>query len=132
MSNLVALNITSVMLLLSCVTPAIGKNQDESATPRYRFQIVDRSDEKRFELNLTSRDDRWLCIYVEKWPNDKGQLHFGSKWVKLRSARATFLAHDENFGYCADENGKPCLIRIAHIQLSRALLATSNLATRLP
>jgi hypothetical protein len=121
------------VLLFSCSMSARGNNRNHSAAPRYRFEITDSSDEKRFVLSLKSLDDRPLCIYVEKWPNGKGQLHFGSTWVKLKSAEGTYPARDENFGYCIDEHGKPCLIRIAPRSAgldSRQLLGISGADAR--
>ena len=80
--------------------------------PKYTLQIEDRPNERRFLLTLTSLDSRVLCIPVEKWPNIYGQLHFGASWARLESGGATYNARDNNFGYCIDKNGGPCLIRL--------------------
>ena len=103
----------AVVLLYSCIMSVTANNRNHSTAARFHFDITDRPDEKRFVLSLKSLDDRPLCIYVEKWPNQKGQLHFGSRWVKLKSPNGTYPAKDENFGYCVDEHGKHCLIYIA-------------------
>jgi hypothetical protein len=89
-----------------------GRNHVVPA-PRYVFKVYDHPGEKRFLLSLKSLDDRALCIYVEEWPNGKGQLHFGSTWVTLETQARVYPARDENFGYCVSERGKPCVIRIA-------------------
>jgi hypothetical protein len=100
-------------VLLSLFSMSADPNhRNHSAAPHYRFEITDRPAEKRFALTLKSQDDRPLCIYVEKWPNQKGQVHFGRTWVKLESAEDTYAARDENFGYCIDDSGKPCLLKI--------------------
>lgn len=83
-----------------------------SLPPRYHLDIKDRPGEKRFLMTLRSLDDRSLCIPVEKWPNRRGQVHFASTWVKLESSGRAYPARDENFGYCIEKDGGPCLIRI--------------------
>jgi hypothetical protein len=112
MNHLMSPIFIAVVLLSSPLMSASPNHRNHSAAPRYRLDITDRPAEKRFVLTLKSLDDRPLCIHVEKWPNRKGQVHFGRTWVKLESAEHTYAARDENFGYCIDESGKPCLLKI--------------------
>lgn len=93
-----------------CFSAAQGESG--SPAPRYHLAIQDRPIEKRFLLTLRSMDDRPLCVPVEKWPNGLGQVHFGSSWVKLTSGRRVYPARDQNFGYCIEDNGGPCLLVI--------------------
>src|SRR6266480_1580537 len=96
------------LVLLFLLRAAAGSDRaNKSADPRYRLDIVDRPNEKRFNLSLKSLDRRSLCIYFDEWPNKFGQLHFGSGRVKLESSEGTYPARDENFGYCV---GPSCII----------------------
>jgi hypothetical protein len=100
-------------LAFVCVQSALaGTVFARSAQPKYRIEIEDRRAEQRFLIMLTSLDDRPLCIPVEKWPNQYGQLHFGASWVKLQSNTAIYRARDNNFGYCINKDGGPCTIRV--------------------
>ena len=82
--------------------------QRDSAPPRYRVEIVDRPEEKCFVIILKSLDDRSLCLSIGQWPNEFGQLDFGSTWVALKSGGETYRPRDTNFGYCP-----ACEIRVA-------------------
>jgi hypothetical protein len=97
-------------LAIVCSYAAISAiaGQHDSAPPRYRIDIVDRPEEKRFLIVLKSLDDRSLCLGIGQWPNEFGQLDFGSTWVALKSAGDTYRPRDTNFGYCPG-----CEIRIA-------------------
>lgn len=102
----------AILWLVSCTTDRVVGQRTASSTARYRLQVTDRPDQKRFDVRLDSIDDRPLCITVENWPNRHGRLHFGATWVNVTSAEGLFPGGEENFGYCIDENGGPCLIQI--------------------
>lgn len=87
---------------------AIAGQRDSAPPPRYRVEIVDRPKEKRFVIVLKSLDDRSLCLGIGQWPNELGQLDFGSTWVALKSGGHTYRPRDTNFGYCPG-----CDIRVA-------------------
>jgi len=86
-----------------------ASTEGRSANPRYKLVISDQPDFRRFRLRLESLDDRPLCLDITRWPNDIGQLHFGSVWATLRSTQGTYMARDENFGRCI---GPSCTIHI--------------------
>ena len=93
--------------LSSCVAP-LG-NERVSVPPRYQLEIVDRPLQRRFVVTLRSLDSRPLCLDIENWPNQFGQLHYASSWVKVGSPEGIYPARDKNLGYCLGE----CTIRIA-------------------
>src|SRR5947207_514574 len=98
MSKLCLFIFPLVLLLLSRAAVGSGR-ANKSADPRYRLDIVDSPNEKRFNLSLISLDRRNICIYFDEWPNQFGKLHYGSRRVQLESSEGTYPARDENFGY---------------------------------
>ena len=62
--------------------------------------VTDNRGEFQFDLELQSRDDRPICITVEQWPNEDGQLHMGSEMAVLRTKDNLIRAKDVNFGSC--------------------------------
>jgi hypothetical protein len=99
----------TVMVLCSCLISASANKRNQSAVPRFRFEITDRPQQKKFLLTLRSLDNRPLCMPFYKWPNRFGQVHFGSSWVRLESSEGTHAIRNENFGYCV---GPSCIIHI--------------------
>lgn len=94
-----SLTVIVMMSLCSCA----------SASPRYRLDITDNPEQKRFLLTLKSLDNRTLSISFQDWPNQFGQTHFGSTWVKLQTPQGVYPARDHNFGSCLGDN---CSIEI--------------------
>jgi len=86
---------------VECRTPQIA---------RYHVTITDRPDLKRFELRLTSYDDRPICVEQQRWPNHLGRIHYGSYWAVLQSSKKSYPAINENLGRCV---GPGCIIHIA-------------------
>lgn len=109
MIRLMIMRLASILALSSSVVALASNRVFASDPPRYRVEINDRPQQKRFVVALRSLDNRSLCIDLEKWPNRRGQLHFGSTWVKLDTSEGSYPARDENFGYCLGG----CTIRIA-------------------
>ena len=89
----------------SCKHEVVRPPQDH-----YRLLVTDNPEDTRFELMLSSMDERALCITVQQWPNQLGQLHMGSAIASLNTSEGVLPAEDENFGYCPGGCG---LIRIA-------------------
>src|SRR5436305_1550704 len=81
-----------------------------SAPVRYRLSILDSSVQKRFNVTLTSLDDRPMCLHIQSWPNSIGHLHYGRHWATLHTSKGIYLAHDENHGRCV---GPSCILHIA-------------------
>jgi hypothetical protein len=77
--------------------------------PRYRLVIKDNPTAERFDLTLHSDDSRAICLGQGGWPNQLGNLDWGSQWVKLQSGKKVFKARDWNFGYC---DGAECSTRV--------------------
>ncbi|MFE3970181.1 MULTISPECIES: hypothetical protein [unclassified Stenotrophomonas] len=42
------------------------------AAENYRVDVVDRAEERRFDVSLVSNDDRALCVSKESWPDATG------------------------------------------------------------
>lgn len=99
-----------VVLQLSCSTRPFANRNKPSGSPRYRLEIGDTPDRRRFLLTLTSLDDRPLCLEITQWPNALGQVDSGSMRTILDSAEGKYPARDENFGYCV---GEECIIHLA-------------------
>lgn len=58
-----------VALLCSCTQKVTRPTPD-----RYRINVSDNVDERRFDVHLESNDSRALCISTENWPNSSGQF----------------------------------------------------------
>lgn len=92
----------ALLTLVCALAPLAGcVSIDERPTSdRYALEISDSPDAKRFDLILISKDVKPICVWIDNWPNDLGQLHMGADKATLRTATAEFQAKDANFGYC--------------------------------
>jgi hypothetical protein len=103
--------ILSLVALLSLSMPRLATCQkSDSTAPRFRIEVTDQPNQKRFLIVLKSLDNRPLCLGVEQWPDQLGQLDTGSRRARVTSSEGTFLARDASFGYCA---GDACVLHVA-------------------
>lgn len=88
--------------LAGALAPLVGcVSIDERPTSdRYALEISDNADAKRFDLILISKDVKPICVWIDNWPNDLGQLHMGADKATLRTATTELQAKVANFGYC--------------------------------
>jgi hypothetical protein len=91
-----SLLIATLLILLS----ACASVDERPTSDRYVIDITDNVRAKRFDVVISSKDDRPICVWVDNWPNDLGQLHMGSDKAKLRTGSSVLAAKDANFGYC--------------------------------
>lgn len=99
-----------IVYLCSCSMGSHSNQQSVPPAPHFRLVIKDHPKEYRFVVNLISLDDRPLCLGVDQWPNELGQLDTGSKRATLKSDEGAYPARNENFGYCV---GDACIIHVA-------------------
>lgn len=94
----------------------------QNSPPRYRLTIKDVPSARQFKLTLTSLDDRPICLHIQQWPNQRGEVHFGASWVVLHSAGGLYRARDTNSGRCV---GPKCIIHIAPKGVLRGIISYS-------
>jgi len=83
-------------LLASCATPF-----QRPPAEKFRLDIVDNADARRFEITLTSLDTRAMCVSAENWPNDIGGFVVSQESTYLQ-VDAQALAPSSSFSsvYC--------------------------------
>lgn len=99
----------AIVYLCSCSMGIQSNGKSNPPSPQFRLVITDHPRESRFVVNLISLDNRALCLGVDQWPNEQGQLDTGSKRATLKSTEGAYPARNENFGYCV---GQACIIRV--------------------
>lgn len=103
--------VVATFLVLVTIASCVGTRYRPSERPSSRdfeFSILRDDEAKRFLLRLRSFASRDLCVHVEDWPNQSGQLSQSKHDIRVRSNSGVFLPALVNFGYCIG----PCEIRI--------------------
>lgn len=96
----------TMTMLLACAGSisacAVHTAEDSGPTPApmFNLSVTDNAELQRFELLLRSSDNRPLCMDVEQWPNQLGQVDWHGRRGVLHSQEGSFSAEDANFGFC--------------------------------
>ena len=72
-----------------------------SAAEKFRLDIFDNADARRFEITLTSLDTRAMCVSAENWPNDIGGFDVSQESTYLQvDAQALVPSSSFSSMYC--------------------------------
>ncbi len=94
--------------VVSCVSCAGSRAQQTStaiADRDYILTVKPNDAASRFDLALSSRSPKQLCLSVDDWPNSLGQVTGGGGRALLKLNGQDIPATETNFGYCV---GKTC------------------------
>lgn len=90
--------ISTTLVLTGCTS--FGESRESLGLLQYDFIITDRPDELSYELRLTSRDPRSICVMLTNWPSDSSNLFQGSRAVLTSSNGENITASaTANAGY---------------------------------
>lgn len=72
--------LSALVVVLDACSPVVTRPTED----RFRLSIVQNDALKRFDLTLSSNDQRSLCISVESWPDSTGTFTVENSEVVLR------------------------------------------------
>lgn len=72
--------------------------QKQVPEAKYSIEINDQPDRRRFEIKVTSRDTRPICMESRQWPNRRGELDARNTVAILRTERRSFDLHPDGPG----------------------------------
>ncbi len=83
-------------LLASCATPF-----QRPPAEKFRLEIFDNADARRFEITLTSLETRAMCVSAENWPDDIGGFVVSQESTYLQiDAQALLPSSSFSSVYC--------------------------------
>jgi hypothetical protein len=74
----IALPILTIAGCRSTSVPVVSHS-----APRYRIDVVDEVQQKKFRLALVSEEKSPICVTLEGWPNKGGEVFSGSQRMSL-------------------------------------------------
>jgi len=111
MSNATKTSMCGLLILLGGACAKISPPPPVYAEVPRDYKITVNSDDnaKRFEITLLSKSKYDICISVDDWPNNLGELAGGPGRAVLELDDRSLTPNDTNFGLCI---GKRCTVRI--------------------
>jgi hypothetical protein len=110
MNRSAAIALVSCIPLLACAATSRGADVSFVPSSEYELSISPNLAQQTFDLTLRSKSQTSICIDLDQWPNNLGQVAGGGERAKVIASGRTFPAVDHNFGYCI---GKDCQIRVS-------------------
>ena len=75
--------------------------QTTSIEPQFfPIAVYDNIDEQKFDLMMRNTSAKAVCIDVQSWPNNIGELHYAAHEVSVEIESELYPIRDDNLGYC--------------------------------
>ncbi len=89
------------LIILSILGFTLCGCKTTSPKPQH-FPVVvqDNAEEQKFDISMQNTTAKAVCISVENWPNNIGELHYAADILYIEIASDTYPIFDSNLGYC--------------------------------
>jgi len=87
--------------IICIISSALLGCETTSIEPQFfPIAIHDNIGEQKFDIMIQNTSTKSVCIDVQNWPNNVGELHYAADIVSVEIGSKSYPIRDSNLGYC--------------------------------